>query len=51
MLRKGHYPKAYFPMFFTFINAVLVTPIEEIFKQSHKLLFRRAKIDYVECEY
>ena len=34
-------------MFFIVVNTVLVTPIEERFKQSHTLLFRRAKIEYV----
>ena len=48
MLGKGHYSKAFFPMFFIFVNTVLVTPIEERFNQSRTLLFRRAKIEYVE---
>ena len=47
-LRKGHYSKTFLPVFFTFVNAVLVTPTEERFKQSHSLLFRWAKIVYVE---
>ena len=38
MLGKGHYSKAFLPMFFSYDNSVLMARVEEILKQSHTII-------------
>ena len=46
MLEKGHYSRAFFPMYFIFVNTVqyvLVTPIEEKIQTKSHITFQTSK--------